>query len=77
MAVQLCDLNSLRFANKKNSANLLSYQELHSQHDCAESCKLFHNLGKTKVFRFITVVPGVLPIMTYTGRLRLNQASGK
>ena len=49
MAVQLYDLNSLRFANKKNSANLLSYQELHSQHDCAESCKLFHNLGKTKI----------------------------
>ena len=68
---------SLRFASKNNSANLLSYQELHSQHDCAESCKLFHNLGKTKLFRFITVARGVLPIMTYTGRLRLNQASGK
>ena len=33
-------------------------------------------LGKTKVLRFITVARRVLPIMAYTGRLRLNQAEG-
>ena len=66
---------SLRFANKKNSANLLSYQELHSHHDCTESCKLFHNTWQNKSFPVHYCSLGVLPIMANTGRLRLKGVS--
>ena len=45
-------------ATKKNSANLFSYQELHSHHDCAESCKLFHHTWQNKSFPVHYCSPG-------------------